>query len=212
MRLPMPYTRTEELFHSITHGIGAALAVAGLAVLVLPALRQGDAWRVISFSIYGGSLIILYLASTLYHGCRDERRKLCFRHFDHLFIFLLIAGTYTPVALISLPGVWGWTLFGLIWAVALGGMSYEFFFLGRRRWISLTIYLGMGWLAVIAAKPMITMVPRGLLWWLLAGGLFYTGGVFFYVRKQMRYHYVLWHIFVLLGSACHFLGFLFFLT
>lgn len=212
MQMPTQYTLTEELYHSITHGIGVVLAIAGLAVLVLPALQQDDAWRVISFSIYGGSLTLLYLASTLYHSFRDEQIKLFFRHFDHLSIFLLIAGTYTPVVLICLRGIWGWTLFGLIWAVAVGGMIYELLFLGRYRWITVTIYLGMGWLAVIAVKPMITVVPLGLLWWLLAGGLFYTGGVVFYVRKQMRYHHVLWHIFVLFGSACHFLGFLFFLT
>ena len=212
MQMPTQYTLTEELYHSITHGIGVVLAIAGLAVLVLPALWQDDAWRVISFSVYGGSLTLLYLASTLYHSFRDEQIKLFFRHFDHLSIFLLIAGTYTPVVLICLSGIWGWTLFGLIWAVAVGGMIYELLFLGRYRWITVTIYLGMGWLAVIAVKPMITMVPLGLLWWLLAGGLFYTGGVVFYVRKQMRYHHVLWHIFVLFGSACHFLGFLFFLT
>ena len=212
MQMPTQYTLTEELYHSITHGIGVVLAIAGLAVLVLPALWQDDAWRVVSFSIYGGSLTLLYLASTLYHSFRDEQIKLFFRHFDHLSIFLLIAGTYTPVVLICLRGIWGWTLFGLIWAVAVGGMIYELLFLGRYRWITVTIYLGMGWLAVIAVKPMITVVPLGLLWWLLAGGLFYTGGVVFYVRKQMRYHHVLWHIFVLFGSACHFLGFLFFLT
>jgi len=212
MQTPTQYTLTEELLHGITHGIGAVLAIVGLAVLVLPALWQDDAWRVISFSVYGGSLTLLYLASTLYHGFRDEQIKLFFRHLDHLSIFLLIAGTYTPVILICLRGVWGWTLFGLIWAVAVAGMVYELLFLGRYRWITVTIYLGMGWLALIASKPMITMVPRGLLWWLLAGGLFYTGGVVFYVRKQMRYHHVLWHIFVLFGSACHFLGFLFFLT
>ncbi|HQB13096.1 MAG TPA: hemolysin III family protein, partial [Syntrophales bacterium] len=116
MQMPTQYTLTEELYHSITHGIGVVLAIAGLAVLVLPALQQDDAWRVVSFSIYGGSLTLLYLASTLYHSFRDEQIKLFFRHFDHLSIFLLIAGTYTPVVLICLRGIWGWTLFGLIWA------------------------------------------------------------------------------------------------
>jgi hemolysin III len=212
MTLQPQYTLTEELFHSITHGIGAVLAVAGLLVLVLIAVRGGDTWRILSFSIYGGSLILLYLASTLYHSFQDERLKRIFRHFDHLAIFFLIAGTYTPVALISLRGAWGWTLFGLIWGLAVGGIIYELLFLGRYKWITMTIYLGMGWLAVVAIKPMLTMVPRGLFWWLLAGGLFYTGGVLFYVRKKMRYHHVLWHLFVLFGSTCHFLGFLFYLT
>jgi hemolysin III len=212
MKAPPQYTLTEEIFHSITHGMGAVLAVVGFAVLVVPAVRGGDAWRIVSFSVYGASLALLYGASTLYHSFQDERLKRLFRHFDHLSIFLLIAGTYTPVALVALRGMWGWTVFGLIWGLAVVGIIYEFLFLGRYKWITVTIYLGMGWLAVIAIKPMITMVPCGLLWWLLAGGLFYTGGVLFYVRKKMRYHHVLWHLFVLFGSACHFLGFLFYLT
>jgi len=108
--------------------------------------------------------------------------------------------------------LWGWTLFSLIWGFAVLGIIYELLFLGRNKWITVAIYLGMGWLGVVAMKPMLTMVPRGLLWWILAGGLFYTGGVLFYVRKEMRYHHVLWHFFVLFGSACHFLGFLFYLT
>lgn len=212
MKIHSQYTPTEEIFHGITHGIGAALSIAGLVILVVLAAQMGDAWRIVSFSIYGGSLTLLYLASTLYHSFQDERLKQFFRHFDHLSIFLLIAGTYTPVTLISLRGAWGWTLFALIWGFAVSGIVYELLFLGRYKWITMSIYLGMGWLAVVAIKPMVTMVPRGLFWWLLAGGLCYTGGVFFYARKKMRYHHVLWHLFVLFGSACHFLGFFFYLT
>jgi hemolysin III len=212
MKIHSQYTPTEEIFHGITHGIGAALSLAGLVILVVLAAQMGDVWRIVSFSIYGGSLTLLYLASTLYHSFQDERHKRFFRHFDHLSIFLLIAGTYTPVTLISLRGAWGWTLFALIWGFAVSGIVYELLFLGRYKWITMSIYLGMGWLAVVAIKPMLTMVPRGLFWWLLAGGLCYTGGVFFYARKKMRYHHVLWHLFVLFGSACHFLGFFFYLT
>jgi hemolysin III len=212
MKIHSQYTPTEEIFHGITHGIGAALSIAGLVILVVLAAQMGDVWRIVSFSIYGGSLTLLYLASTLYHSFQDERLKQFFRHFDHLSIFLLIAGTYTPVTLISLRGAWGWTLFALIWGFAVSGIVYELLFLGRYKWITMSIYLGMGWLAVVAIKPMLTMVPRGLFWWLLAGGLCYTGGVFFYARKKMRYHHVLWHLFVLFGSACHFLGFFFYLT
>ena len=212
MKIDSQYTLIEEILHGITHGIGTALAVAGLVVLVVLAAHRGDAWRIVSFSMYGGSLTILYLASTLYHSFQDERLKRFFRHLDHLSIFLLIAGTYTPVTLISLRGAWGWTLFALIWGLAAGGIVYELLFLGRYKWITVTIYLVMGWLAIVAVKPMLTMVPRGLFWWLLAGGLCYTGGVFFYARKKMRYHHVLWHLFVLFGSACHFLGFFFYLT
>ena len=212
MKINSQYTPTEEIFHGITHGIGAALSIAGLVILVVLAVQMGDVWRIVSFSIYGGSLTLLYLASTLYHSFQDERLKQFFRHFDHLSIFLLIAGTYTPVTLISLRGAWGWTLFALIWGFAVSGIVYELLFLGRYKWITMSIYLGMGWLAVVAIKPMLTMVPRGLFWWLLAGGLCYTGGVFFYAREKMRYHHVLWHLFVLFGSACHFLGFFFYLT
>jgi hemolysin III len=212
MKIDSQYTLTEETFHSITHGIGVALAVAGLVVLVVLAAQGGDTWRIVSFSIYGISLTLLYLASTLYHSFQDERLKRFFRYFDHLSIFLLIAGTYTPVTLVSLRGVWGWTLFSLIWVFAAGGIVYELLFLGRYKWITVTIYLGMGWLAIVAIKPMLTMVPRGLVWWLLGGGLCYTGGVLFYVRKKMRYHHVLWHLFVLFGSTCHFLGFYFYLA
>ena len=212
MKIHSQYTPTEEIFHGITHGIGAVLSIAGLVILVVLAVQMGDVWRIVSFSIYGGSLTILYLASTLYHSFQDERLKQFFRHFDHLSIFLLIAGTYTPVTLISLRGAWGWTLFALIWGFAVSGIVYELLFLGRYKWITMSIYLGMGWLAVVAIKPMLTMVPRGLFWWLLAGGLCYTGGVFFYAREKMRYHHVLWHLFVLFGSACHFLGFFFYLT
>ncbi len=212
MKFRPQYTLTEELFHGITHGIGAALAVAGLVVLVVLAAQKGDVWRIVSFSIYGASLTLLYLASTLYHSFQDERLKRFFRNLDHLSIFLLIAGSYTPITLITLRGPWGWTLFGLIWGFAVGGIIYELLFLGRWKWITVSIYLAMGWLAVIAVKPLLTVMPRGLFWWLLAGGLCYTGGVFFYVRKRMPYHHVLWHLFVLFGSACHFLGFLFYLT
>ena len=206
------YTLTEERYHGITHGIGTALAIAGFAALMVIAAHRGDVWRIVSFSIYGGSLTLLYLASTFYHSFQSERIKRFFRHLDHLSIFLLIAGTYTPVTLIGLRGTWGWTLFVLVWGFAMGGIVYELLFLGRNKWITVMIYLGMGWLAIVAIKPMLTMVPRGLLWWLSEGGLCYTGGVLFYVRKKMRYHHVLWHIFVLFGSACHFLGIYFYLS
>jgi hemolysin III len=206
MELQSQYTSTEEIFHGITHGVGTVLAVAGLVALLALAVPKGDVWRIVSFSIYGGSLILLYSASTLYHSFQGEQAKRFFRHVDHLSIFLLIAGTYTPLTLISLRGPWGWTLFALVWSFAAGGIVYELLFLGRYKWITVTIYLGMGWLAVVAVKPMIAMVPSSLFWWILAGGLFYTGGVLFYVRKKMQYHHVLWHLFVLLGSACHFLG------
>lgn len=206
------YTLVEEVFHSVTHGVGALLATAGLTVLVVRAMELNDPRRIFTFSIYGGSLFLLYLASTLYHAFQKERIKLFFRRLDHLSIFLLIAGSYTPVALIGLGGIWGWTIFGVIWGIAAAGIVYELIFLGRYKGITVTIYVGMGWLIIVAAKPLLTLIPTGLLWWLLAGGLFYTGGVVFYVRKRMPYHHVIWHLFVLLGSASHFLGFFLYLA
>jgi len=206
------YTLIEEIFHSVTHGLGAVLAAVGLTALIVRAVELNDPRRFYSFIVYGASLVLLYLASTLYHAVQHEGIKRFFRSLDHLSIFILIAGSYTPVALISMGGVWGWTIFGVIWGIAAAGIVYELLFLGRHKWVTVTIYVGMGWLIVVAAKPLITAVPPGLLWWLLVGGLFYTGGVAFYVRKGMPYHHVIWHIFVLLGSASHFLGVLLYLA
>jgi hemolysin III len=206
------YTLGEEIVNSITHGIGAVLSIAALVVLVVFASKQGDAWRIVSFSIYGTSLFLLYLASTLYHSFRKPHIKKFFRILDHSSIYLLIAGTYTPVTLISLRGPWGWTLFGLIWAMALGGIVYELFFHGKNKIISVSFYIAMGWLVVIAIKPMLEKVPTGMLLWMLAGGLFYTLGVVFYLWKKMPYHHAVWHLFVLGGSVSHFLGILFFLA
>lgn len=202
------YTAGEEIASSVTHGIGAGLSLAALAVLVSFSAVAGDARRVVSFAVFGGCLFLLYLASTCYHACRQSRLKRVFRVFDHVAIFLLIAGTYTPVALVGLRGGWGWTLFGLIWGLAAFGILLEVFFLDRFRWLTLAIYLGMGWLVVIAAGPVIEAFPFSALVWLGAGGLCYTGGVIFYLWKSLPYNHAVWHLFVLAGSACHFLAFL----
>jgi hemolysin III len=204
------YSSAEELANSLTHGIGAGLAVAGLAVLVTFSGLAGDGWRVVSFSVYGACLVLLYLASTFYHALGSARLKRLFRTFDHAAIFLLIAGTYTPISLVSLSGGWGWTLFGLIWGLAVGGIVLEVFFMDRFRWLTVATYLGMGWLVVIAAGPLVEALPFGALVWLMVGGLAYTGGVVFYLWKKLPFNHAIWHLFVLAGSACHFFGFLFY--
>jgi len=203
-----PYTTGEEIANSVTHGVGAALAVAALVVLVVLAARRGDAWRVVSFSVYGATLILLYLASTLYHAFPWPRVKRLFKIFDHTSIYLLIAGTYTPVCLVALRGAWGWTLFGLIWAMAVGGILFKVFLIGRARILSVVFYIGMGWLAVIAVKPMWTLMPKASIAWIFAGGAFYTLGIVFYAMKKVRYHHAVWHGFVLCGSVAHFFGML----
>jgi len=188
--------------------MGAMLAIAALALLVTLAALQGDAWRVVSLAIYGATLVILYLVSTMYHAFRGPRIKRLFRTLDHSAIFLLIAGTYTPITLVHLRGGWGWTLFGIIWGLAAGGVVTKIFFTGRLRVLSVVLYVAMGWLVLIALKPILETVPRGLLAWLLAGGVSYTLGLTFYLAKRLPYHHAVWHLFVLGGSVCHFIGML----
>ncbi len=198
----------EEIANSITHGIGAGLSIAALVILVVFAALQGDAWKIVSFSIYGVSLFALYLTSTLYHSFTNPKLKKFFHVLDHSAIFLLIAGTYTPILLISMRGPWGWTLFGLIWTLALGGIILKVFFFERFKILSVLFYIGMGWLAVIAVKPLLEMVPTAVNLWLLIGGIFYTVGVVFYLTKKIPFQHGIWHLFVLGGSVSHFLGML----
>jgi hemolysin III len=202
------YTTGEEIASSVTHGIGAGLSVAALVVLVVGSAMGGDPWRVVSFSIFGACLVLLYLSSMLYHAFRAPRLKRIFRVFDHVAIFLLIAGSYTPITLVGLGGGWGWTLFGLIWGLAVFGILLEVFFMDRFKWLTVGVYLGMGWLVVIAIKPLVEALPVGALVWLAAGGLSYTGGVAFYLWEKLPYNHAIWHLFVMGGSACHFFGFL----
>jgi len=195
------------LLNSLTHGIGAGLAVAALAILVS---ISGDTWRVVSFAIYGSCLVTLYLASAFYHAFKAPGAKRIFRILDHSAIFLLIAGSYTPITLVAMRGAWGWTLFGLIWGMALAGVVLEVFFIDRLRWLTLATYVGMGWLVIIAVKPLVDALPWGALAWLAAGGLLYTGGVVFYIWEKLPFGHAIWHLFVLGGSACHFFCFLFY--
>jgi hemolysin III len=203
-----PQTPAEEFGNVVTHGIGAALSTAALVVLVTMASARGDVWRVVSFSVYGSSLVLLYLCSTLYHSFRNPRIKRYFRLMDHLSIYLLIAGTYTPITLGPMRGPWGWTLFGLIWGMAVGGILAKIFFFGRLAWVSVVFYVAMGWIILIAVRPMLQMLPPGLIAWIMAGGAFYTLGLIFFGFERLRYHHVVWHLFVLAGSLCHFLGIL----
>lgn len=201
--VPSRYTRGEELANAITHGIGIALSIAGLALLVTMASLYGDAWHVVSGAIFGATLVLLYTASTLYHSFRQPDAKRLLRKFDHAGIFLLIAGTYTPFLLVSLRGAWGWSLFGVVWGLGLVGVALKFWLAGRFNLLSTLVYLGMGWIVLIALRPMLEAVPPGGLWLLLAGGLCYTGGTIFYLWKRLPYHHAVWHLFVLAGSICH---------
>ncbi len=204
------YTRGEEIVNSVTHGIGTLLSIAGLVILVVMASFTGDAMRIVSFSIYGSTLILLYLASTIYHSCSDARLKKIFRVIDHSTIFLLIAGTYTPFMLVSVRGVWGWSIFGVIWGFAFAGIILNVFFFGKARNLSVAAYIIMGWLCVIALRKMLAAIEPAGIALLAAGGLFYTVGVVFYVWKSLKFNHAVWHLFVMSGSLCHFFSILFY--
>ena len=195
----------EEIANSVTHGVGAALSVAGLVVLVVIAALRGTALQVLACAVYGATLVLLYLSSTLYHALTNGRAKRVFRILDHASIYLLIAGTYTPFTLVALRGAWGWSLFGVVWALAVAGVVLKCFFTGRFHALSTTVYVLMGWLAVVAIRPLLGAIPWPGFLWLLAGGLLYTLGVVFFASRR-RYAHAVWHLFVLAGSACHFLA------
>lgn len=193
-----------ERFNSISHLVGAALALAGSALLIVLAARLGDPWKIVSFSIYGAMLVALYVFSTLYHSVRG-RAKEVLRKFDHCAIYLLIAGSYTPFALVSLRGAWGWSLLGTVWGLGLLGILQEIWLAKGARVLSLVIYVLMGWLALVAVPQLWqALTPSGFAW-LAAGGVFYTVGIFFYsTDHKLRHGHGLWHLFVLAGSICHF--------
>ena len=204
INLPAAYTLAEERVHVLTHALGLALSIAGLTLLVWMSALRGNVWSITTTAIFGATLVLLYTTSVIYHSAHSVERKRLLRKFDHAAIFLLIAGTYTPFLLVNLRGVWGWSLFGVIWTLALAGITLKFWFTGRFRLASTLLYIGMGWLVVVAVRPMLQAVPPAALWLLLAGGLSYTGGTVFYLRKSMPYHHAIWHLFVLGGSVCHF--------
>lgn len=201
-----------ERFNSISHLFGAIAALAGLVIVVVMAARQGDPWKIVSLSVYGTTLFFLYTVSTLYHSLRGQA-KLLFRKFDHYSIYFLIAGTYTPFTLVTLHGGWGWTIFGIIWGLAVLGILLEALPQGKNRVLSVIIYVSMGWLLMVALKPLLAALPRTGFWWLLLGGCLYTGGlVFYFFDEKIRHFHGIWHLFVLAGSVCHYITMLFFVV
>lgn len=201
-----------EKFNSISHLVGAVLAATGAIVLITLAARLGDPWKLVSFSIYGAMLLALYVASALYHSVRG-RAKQVLRKFDHCTIYLLIAGSYTPFALVSLRGAWGWSLFGTVWGLALFGIWQEIWLARGSRKLSLLIYLLMGWLALVAIVPLTAALSWNGFAWLAVGGLLYTIGIGFYANDaKLRHAHGIWHLFVLAGSACHYFAVLFYVA
>jgi hemolysin III len=196
------YTLREERLNSLTHGLGALLSAVGTLVLVLTAAREGDVWKIVSFSIFGASLILLYSASTFYHASRSPRVREIWKMLDHCAIFLLIAGTYTPFLLVNLRGPTGWTLFGIIWGLALAGIILKLVFGHRYKILRVIVYLAMGWLIVFAAGELNTQVSELGVRLTVIGG--YTLGVVFYLADRLPYNHAIWHLFVVGGSLCHF--------
>ena len=204
------YSLLEEIANSVTHGIGAALSVLGLVWLIARAVHIGDIMSIVSVIVFGCSLFLLYLASTLYHAIPCHGAKRVLRIFDHCAIYLLIAGTYTPFLLVSMRGPIGWTLFGVLWGIACVGCAFKLFFIGRFDKISTAMYVAMGWIALVAIKPAIEFIPAGALVMMLIGGLAYTFGVFFYLNSRIPFNHAIWHCFVMAGSAVHFFAIIFY--
>ncbi len=200
------YPKIEEILNVATHGLGFLLSIAALVILIVFASLKGTAWHIVSFSIYGVSLVVLYLASTLFHITKKQKLRNKFNVFDHASIYLLIAGTYTPFLLVTLRGPWGWSLLGVIWGLAIGGIIFKLFFTGKYDIISALIYIAMGWLIIIAIKPMNENLSSDGLLWLLGGGISYSIGAVFYLLNKMPYNHAIFHIWVLLGSFAHFVA------
>lgn len=194
----------ETIANSVTHGVGVALSIAGTALILTIATLRGGARDIVSASIYGATLVLLYVASTLYHALPGPRVRHVFRILDHSSIYLLIAGTYTPFTLVSLRGGFGWSLFGIIWGLAIGGVVFKSLWVDRLPGLSTTIYVLMGWLALVGIQPLYHSVSGPGFLWLVAGGVCYTGGVALFCANRMRYAHAVWHVFVLAGSACHY--------
>ena len=200
----------EEIANAISHGVAFLLTLAAVPLLLITAVRHGDAAWIVGASIFAATTLLLYLVSTIYHALPRTRAKRVFQIMDHAAIFLLIAGTYTPFTLGALRGGWGWTIFGIVWGLCLAGVMLKLLRGTRHPRLSMTLYLMMGWLALIAVQPLTSAVSTGGLLWLLAGGVAYTGGVFFFVAEQRRYSHFIWHLFTIVGTACHFMAILLF--
>lgn len=201
-----PYSFGEEIANAVTHGLGVGLSIAALTLLVAFAALWGNGWHLASAIVYGVTMLLLYVSSTLYHSIPGDKARHVLKIIDHSSIYLLIAGTYTPFTLVTLRDSGGWWLFGIVWTLAIAGVALEAFWVYRPKWVSAVVYLGMGWLVVVVINPlMANLAPAGL-WLLVAGGLAYTLGTVFYVLKKVPYTHAVWHLFVLAGSVCHFLA------
>jgi hemolysin III len=200
------YTLAEEIIHSLTHGVGAALSLVALVTLVILAVTRGSVWHIIGYTVFGVSLLALFLASTLYHGVQKPRLRPILRKVDHACIYLLIAGTYTPFVLISIRTTLGLTLLTVIWALAVFGIVYKIFFIDRFAAITTLAYVFMGWMSVVAWREMVEYLPNLGLWFLMIGGVLYTVGVIFYALTKIRYTHAVWHFFILAAGACHFVA------
>lgn len=208
----MTYSLREEIANAISHGIGALLSIAALVLLVVYSSLFGDVWHIVSFTIFGTTMVLLYTFSTLLHAFPQHwKAKRVFEILDHSAIYLLIAGTYTPFLLVAIRGTLGWTLFGIVWGLALFGIAFKAFFVDRFILLSTLFYLAMGWLIVIAIKPLTASLPSGGMFWLVFGGVLYSLGTVFYVWRRVPYHHAIWHTFVIGGTASHFVAVLFYL-
>jgi hemolysin III len=198
------YSLIEEIFNSIIHGTGILISLAGLVLLIVFSSLYGKASHIVSCTIFGITLVLLYTASTLYHSSREPQIKHIFRIIDHSCIYALIAGTYTPFMLVAVRGVLGWTMFAIVWSLTILGILFKVFFIHRFKILSTLAYILMGWLVVFAIKPIFQTLPGGAIVWLISGGLAYTGGTIFYAWKRLPFNHAIWHLFVLTGSICHF--------
>lgn len=198
------FTTGEEVANSIIHGFGMLFSLAALVLMIIFSALEGTAWHVVSTSIFGVTLLLLYTSSTLYHALTNRKAKNLFEIFDHSSIYLLIAGTYTPFTLVTLRGPLGWTIFGIVWGMAVLGILFKIFFVKRFVFLSTLIYIIMGWMIIIGINPLMQNIdPKGI-FWLVTGGILYTLGTVFYIWRKFRYHHAVWHLFVLAGSFCHF--------
>lgn len=209
-RTPHRQKFAEELMNALTHGLGAVLSLVGFTILIIYAAYEADPWRIVSVTVFGATLTLLYVVSTLYHAVPHPPVKRVMRIADHCAIYLLIAGTYTPFLLVNMRGPWGWSLFGVIWGIAVAGCIFKLFFTGRWDRLSTALYVAMGWAVLVALKPTLQMVPIEALLLMLLGGLSYTGGVIFYCWDRLPYNHAIWHLFVLGGSAAHYCAIFFF--
>lgn len=198
------YSKTEETANWITHALALLLSITALVLMVVYSTRFGDVYHIVSSAVFGTTLILLYSASTLYHLVPVGRAKNVFQKLDHAMIYLLIAGTYTPYTLVNLRGPWGWSIFGVVWGVALTGLLLELIMKKRLGWLSVSLYLCLGWIIVIAVKPLMANLAGGGIVLLVSGGLFYSLGVIFYLWKRLPFQHAIWHLFVIAGSLCHF--------